>query len=206
VTEPNAVADRVEEIVPGVWRWTIPHDERIGGYETDAHAVLGDGGVVLIDPLPLEPAALARLGPVQAICLTAKCHQRSSWRLRRELGVPVYAPEGGPPYEEEPDSRYRAGDELAGAIRAVHTPGPEDAHHSFVLEREPRVLFCSDLLTNYEGRELNYVPLHYHDDPEATKRSVRGLLELDFAVLCFDHGSPIREDPHAAIRDLIARR
>jgi hypothetical protein len=204
VTEPRAVAQSVEEVVPGVWRWWV-HDERIGGYEADAHAVAVDGGVVLIDPLPLEPDALAALGKVHAVYLTAACHQRSSWRLRRELGARVHAPRGARTLEEEPDAWYAAGDGLRGALRAVHTPGPEGAHHSFLREREPRVLFCSDLLTHYAGRALDYVPLRYHDEPETTKQTVRGLLALDFDVMCFDHGAPITDDPHAALRELVER-
>lgn len=205
MTEPRAIAEATEEVVPGVWRWRL-NDDRIGGHESDSHAVAVErGGVVVIDPLPLEDDAFHRLGDVRAICLTAACHQRSSWRLRRELGVPVHAPRGARTLEEEPDAWYAEGDELPGGLRAVHTPGPESAHHSFLLERDPRVFFCSDLLTHYPGKDLDYVPLHYHDEPETTKRSVRRLLELDFAVLCFDHGAPITAAPHAALRDLLKR-
>jgi hypothetical protein len=107
--------------------------------------------------------------------------------------------------EEEPDERYRTGDVLPGGLRAVHTPGPEEVHFSFLREGDPGVLLCSDLLTNYGGRGLDFVPLAYHDDPEQTRRTVEGLLDLDFAVLCLDHGSAIADDPKAAIRALLAR-
>ena len=39
---------------------------------------------------------------------------------------------------------------------------------------------------------------------EETRRSVERLLELDFAILCLDHGAPLTEDPKAAIRELLA--
>jgi hypothetical protein len=205
MTEPKGVADRAEEVVPGVWRWTIPRDERIGGYETDAHAAAADGGIVLIDPLPLRDEALERLGNVEAICLTAQCHQRSSWRYRRRFDAPVYAPAGVRPMEEEPDELYEEGDVLPGGLRTIRTPGPEEIHFGFLREREPRVLFCPDLLTNYPGEGLDFVPLKYHDDPPKTRESVERLLDLDFAVLCFNHGAPIVDDPHGAIRGLLAR-
>jgi glyoxylase-like metal-dependent hydrolase (beta-lactamase superfamily II) len=204
MAEPNAVAADAEEVVPGVWRWGVAN-ERIGGAESTGHAVADDDGVVLLDPVRLAPGALAALGPVTAILLTAQCHQRSSWRYRRDLGAPVWAPEGTRPMEEEPDERYRAGDLLPGGVRAVHTPGPEDVHFCFLRVRDPRVLFCSDLLTNYGGRGLDFVPLHYHDDPPQTRRTVEGLLDLDFDVLCLDHGSAITVDPKAEIRSLLAR-
>ena len=202
MAEPNAVAEAAEEVVSGVWRWGVAN-ERIGGAESTAHAVVGPDGAVLVDPVRLAPDALAALGPVAAILLTAQCHQRSSWRYRRELGAPVWAPAGTRPMEEEPDERYGSGDLLPGGLRAVRTPGPEEVHFSFLLERDPRVFFCSDLLTNYGGRGLDFVPLKYHDDPPQTRRTVEGFLDLDFEILCLDHGSAIRENPKAAIRALL---
>lgn len=204
MAEPKAVADVVEEVVPGVWRWGVAN-ERIGGAESTGHAVASADGVVLVDPVRLAPAALAALGPVTAILLTAQCHQRSAWRYRMDFGAAVWAPEGTRPMEEEPDERYRAGDALPGGLRAVHTPGPEEVHFCFLRESVPRVLFCSDLLTNYGGRGLDFVPLAYHDDPAQTRRTVEGLLDLDFEVLCLDHGSPITDDPKAEIRALLGR-
>ena len=204
MAEPNAVAEVAEEVVPGVWRWGVAN-ERIGGAESTGHAVVDGGGAVLLDPVRLAPDALVALGPVSAILLTAQCHQRSSWRYRRELGAPVWAPEGTRPMEEEPDERYRTGDLLPGGLRALHTPGPEEVHFSFLLDGAPSVLFCSDLLTNYGDRGLDFVPLAYHDDPPQTRRTVEGLLDVDFDVLCLDHGSAIASDPKAEIRALLAR-
>ena len=204
MAELSAVADRAEEVVPGVWRWWV-HNERIGGAESTAHAVRTDDGVVVIDPVRLAERAVAELGSVTAVCLTAQCHQRSAWRFRREHGARVYAPEGTRPMEEEPDERYGAGDVLPGGLRVVHTPGPEEVHFSFLREADPSILFCSDLLTHYEGRDLDFVPLQYHDDPEQTRRTVEGLLELPITILCLDHGAPLTDDPKGAIRELLER-
>ena len=204
MAEPNAVADAAREVVPGVWDWGVAN-ERIGGAESTGHAVADGDGVVLVDPVRLAPEALTALGPVSAILLTAQCHQRSAWRYRRELDAPVWAPEGTRPMEEEPNERYRAGDELPGGLQAVHTPGPEEVHFSFLRPGPPGVLLVSDLLTNYAGRGLDFVPLAYHDDPPQTRRTVEALLDVDFAVLCLDHGSAISDDPKAEIRALLAR-
>jgi hypothetical protein len=203
MAEPPAVAESAEEVAPGVWRWSVSN-ANIGGAESTAHAVQTDDGVVLIDPVRLADDVLVRLGRVTAICLTAQCHQRSAWRYRRQLGAAVHAPTGTRPMEEEPDARYAAGDELPGGLRAVHTPGPEEVHYSFLRAGQPDILFCSDLLTHYGGKSLDFVPLHYHDDPEQTRRTVEGLLDLEFELLCLDHGSPV-EDPHHAIRALLER-
>ena len=114
----------------------------------------------------------------------------------------VYAPEGCRPMEEEPDVRYRANEALPGALKAIHTPGPEQAHYAFWRERAPAVLFCPDLVMT-EGGKLQFVPAEYHDDPGATRDSVRRLLDLPFEVFCMDHGAPLTANPHEALRKLL---
>jgi len=202
MSEPRRKAKRIQEVVPGLWWWSVI-DDRIGDTESDAHAVAGDGGTVLIDPLPLTPKPLRQLEPVAAICLTAACHQRSAWRYRKAFGVKVHAPQGSRAMDEEPDAFYGAGEMLPGGLQAVHTPGPEWAHFAFWREQAPAVLFCPDLLMATGDGEVDFIPPQYHDDPQATRDSVRRLLDLPFEVLCLDHGPPIRDDPHAALRRLL---
>lgn len=58
MSEPKAVAETVDEVVPGVWRWHVL-DERIDA-ESDAHAVSNQGGTVLIDPRELADDTIKR--------------------------------------------------------------------------------------------------------------------------------------------------
>jgi glyoxylase-like metal-dependent hydrolase (beta-lactamase superfamily II) len=205
VSEPKEIAERVDEVVDGVWHWRI-HNAAIGGGISSSHAVLdGEGGCVLVDPVRLAADALAELPHPDAVALTARTHQRSAWRYRRELGVEVWLPEDAPAADEEPDRRYDDGDRIAGGLIAIRTPGPEWPHYCFLLERDGGVLFCSDLVSHDGEGRLEYIPFEYHDDPEQTKRSVERLLELPFAVICFDHGPPLTDDPKGAIGELIRR-
>lgn len=185
----------------GVWWWQI-HNSRIGGATSSCHLLDHPGGAVLVDPLHLADDVFATLPAVTAICLTAKCHQRSAWRYRRATEAPVWAPEGAAATDEEPDHRYRHGDRLPGGLIAVRTPGPEPVHYCFLAERTPPALICSDLLSG-DGRSLRFVPFEYHDDPAATRASVESLLDLDFSLLLLDHGPPVA-DGKAAIRSLLA--
>jgi len=202
MSEPRARARHMKEVIPGVWRWFVL-DDRINA-ESDAHAVVAASGTTLIDPLPLAEKALRRLEPIVAICLTAKCHQRSAWRYREQFGVKVYAPAGVRPMEENADVWYRAGDLLPGGLQAIHTPGPEEVHYGFWLTRAPGVFFCPDLLMHGKGK-IEFVPPEFHTDPAATQASVRRLLDLRFSVLCFNHGAPITDNPQAALRELLQR-
>jgi glyoxylase-like metal-dependent hydrolase (beta-lactamase superfamily II) len=203
MSEPKAVAENVEEVVPGIWHWFV-WDERIGA-ESHAHALATAQGSVLIDPLPLVPEALRRLEPVAAICLTAACHQRSAWRYRRMLSVQVHAPEGSEPMEEEPDRLYHDNEALPGGLRAIRTPGPDQAHYAFLREQPPPVLFTGDLVMPAEGGDLQFAWPEYQEDPEATKASVEKLAALPFGLLCMAHGAPIVGQPAAALRALLRR-
>src|SRR4249920_2237791 len=47
MSEPQAVAETVDEVVPVVWRWLVV-DERIDS-ERNAHTISNHGGTMLID-------------------------------------------------------------------------------------------------------------------------------------------------------------
>jgi hypothetical protein len=199
MSEPRAVATEALEVVPGVWHWTV-HDERID-FVSDSYAVASDEGAVLIDPLPLSEEALPGLGAVTAICLSCGSHQRSAWRLRRELGVPVQAPALAREIEEEPDVRYGDGDRLPGALRAVFTPGAGTTQHTLVRAGDPAIAVCPDLLVRPEGKGgLRRVEDY---DPDLARRSIETLLELEFSLLCLTHGGVVSEDPKAAVRAVL---
>jgi glyoxylase-like metal-dependent hydrolase (beta-lactamase superfamily II) len=203
MSEPREIATSVELVTDGVWHWRI-RNSNIGGAISSSHAVADDEGCVLIDPVRLADEALATLPPVRAILLNATTHQRAAWRYRRELSVEVWGADDARTGDEEPNRRFAEGDVLPGGLRAIRTPGPEWPHYSLLLEREPGVLFCSDLISNDGDRELAFVPAEFHEDPAETRHSVERLLELDFSILCLDHGVPLADDPKAAIRNLLA--
>lgn len=200
MSEPKAVAERVTEVVPGLWAWSVA-DDRIGGYQSTAYALAAPEETVLIDPLPLAAGPARQLGEVTAIVLTSGGHERSAWRLRRELGVPVHAPAPAKQIEEEPDVRYGDGDVLPGGLTAVFTPGAGTTQHALVTGGEPAIAFVSDLLVNVpESGGLALTPAEFVYDADEQRRSVERLLELPFTVLCPAHGEPIAADAHAAIR------
>ncbi|MBA2253308.1 MAG: MBL fold metallo-hydrolase [Nitrospirales bacterium] len=201
--EPNGTAKPAGEVAPRVYRWTM-HDDRIDS-QSDSYAVVDDGQIVLIDPLPMGMQDLAKLGTVHSIVLTASCHERSAWRYRRQFKVPVHAPAGAVDFEADPDFWYDQGDHLAGNLIAIHSPGPTEAYYSFYLERDGGVVFCGDLLTNYVDGRLAFVPDEYQDDPGRIRESVRHLLSLQFQALCPNHGNPITSGAKDAIREALKR-
>jgi hypothetical protein len=203
VSEPPETAAHAEPVVEGVWHWSVANSA-IGGATSSSQALALDDGCVLIDPIRLDVDELGSLPRPSAIVLTAKCHQRSAWRYRSTFGAEVWAPDGAPAMDEEPDRRYAEGDVVPGGLRAIRTPGPEPVHFCLLREDAPRILFCSDLLMGDGDGGLAFVPGQFHDDPAETRRSVQRLAELEFDVLCLDHGRPVTTDPHGAIGALLA--
>ncbi len=203
MTEPHEIAEEVEQTADGLYHWRI-HNANIGGAISSSHALVDGAGCVFVDPVRLADYTLAALPTPSDVVLTARCHQRAAWRYRRELGAQVWLPADATPAEEEPDRRYGEGDTLPGGLVAVHTPGPEWPHYSFLRAADPAVLFCSDLISHAGGGEVRFISPAFHEDPAETRRSVERLLELPFAVLCFAHGAPLLNDPKASLRKLLA--
>lgn len=201
MSEPRTRAHRTDEILPGIFRWSVS-DERIGGYNSSAFAVVDDdGAVVLIDPLPIEPRLLRKLGRIEAIVLTAGNHQRSAWRFRKLFGVPVWTPVDAYKLLERPDATFSGGDLLPGQLVAFHTPGPVDSMHSIWREAHRSTLFLSDLLTHDANAVPRFVDSGYQDEPERTRASVRFLQEhVPVEALCFAHGEPILTHGSEALR------
>jgi glyoxylase-like metal-dependent hydrolase (beta-lactamase superfamily II) len=204
MTEPREVADGAREVVPGLFYWQI-NNRNIGGAISSSHAFVARENSLLIDPVRLSDSALAALPRPSAVLLTAKCHQRASWRYRRQFGLEVWAPEDAPPTDERPDELYAEGDVLPGGLLVVRTPGPEWPHYSFVRQGEPGVLFCSDLISHDGRGKLAFIAAEFHEDPAETRRSVEKLLDLPFSILCFDHGEPIVDSPKDVVRELLER-
>ena len=134
MSEPKAAASSVEELEDvDVVYWHIA-DERIGGFVGTAYGLRTDRGSCWSTRCPLEAPALERLGEVRAIVLTSGSHQRSAWRYRSELGVPVWAPALAQEIDEEPDERYGARRRPPGDLVALFTPGAGTTQHTLILD------------------------------------------------------------------------
>src|SRR3954452_14758617 len=131
MTEPAEVADRADLVVDGGWTWAVSNSN-IGGATSSCQALAADGEVVLIDPLRLADHAFDELPRPTAIVLTAKCHQRSAWRSRSQLGMELGSSTDAPDADEQPDRRYAEGRTLPGGLHAIRTPRPERARYCLV--------------------------------------------------------------------------
>jgi len=201
MSEPRATADGVRELSPGLFHYGV-HDERID-FASDAFVVATATGVVLVDPLPLDDATFARLGAVEAIILSVASHQRSAWRLRRLTGAPVHAPVGATGLDEAADLSYGDGDRLPGGLRAIHAPGPTEAHHVLYLHQGQGVLLLGDLMVRDPDGRARFLAEEHMSDRVRARHSAWRLLEYRFDLLGFGHGEPIVRGGRQALDQLL---
>ena len=146
MAEPRARADRIERLFPWLWYWSIA-DERINDHRSVSYAVRTDDGLMVIDPVPLAAPLQDEFTDVGGLFMTHGNHQRSTWRLRDELGVEVYAPASVTGLDQEPDVRVDEATTLPGGLRAVSAKAFADACYlTFTHADGTGVLFCGDLI------------------------------------------------------------
>lgn len=213
MAEPRTRAERVDALLPGLLHWSIV-DERIDGFRSDAYAVRTDGGVLLIDALPLAPHLQEDLGPIAGVFLTHGNHQRSAWRLRRETGAPVYAPAGARGLDEEPDVRFDEGTTLPGGLRAIEA-GAFDAACALIAgsvesggadrSSDGVVAFCGDLVCQDPGGPLRFPVQPGYFDTQRGAEDARRLLDAAPTVLCAAHAEPLLEGVGEVLRRLAGR-
>ena len=216
----------MQQVAKGVWQISGLRHHHTNAYLVED--VLVDAGTRwsaprLLAALAGRPLSLVALthchpdhqGSAAAICqargVPLACHaaDRASVEGRRpmqpesaimRLGELAWA---GPPL---PVGReLRAGD-LVGGFRVVPTPGHTPGHLAFFREADG-VAISGDLLNNIHpltgAPRLGQPPPLYTVDPAQNRASIRALLALDPALVCFGHGPPLA-DP-ALLREYIAR-
>lgn len=193
----------MEEVLPGVRRWTAKHP-RIG-VEVSSHWVPEAGAV--IDPLlPAEGIGAFADSPPDRVLLSNRHHLRDAERFASvhactihcsELGLHEF--EGGPEVQG-----FGFGEEVAPGIEALEV-GAICPDESALLIRRAGALVIADGIINYGG-EMRFVSDDLlGDDPEAVKRGLRQaysrLLDREFDNLLFAHGESVIGDGKRALRE-----
>jgi hydroxyacylglutathione hydrolase len=149
-------------------------------------------------------------------------HQGASRDVCERLGIPYWCPELDVPAAEDPkliderqpdkfmahffwrifhgpghkvDHAIKGGDEVAG-FKVIDAPGHSAGHVVFWRESD-RVMIIGDVLANmdqYTGIPgLNEPKPALTPDPERNRQSARELAALEPELVCFGHGTPLRD-------------
>ena len=207
----------MERISDRVFRWVEMHGEsRCEPYPWNSFAIRipEEGALVLVDPLPMseeEAGELEAFGPPTHIVVTCEYHLRDSDRYRRRWGSRLLANEiERERYGIPLDGLYHDGDILLGKIRCVQVPGGYYPETALLVEGKPRVLLIGDILSG--GRCDAGIPdgglgiafPEYVPELGSIRISLRRLIDLEFEVLAFGHGLPVRDDAKSKLREYTA--
>ena len=193
----------VEELRPGLWRWTGSHPEwnhaeHWGPEVGSVYAELPDS-VVVVDPLVPEDEEerfwsaldgdLERLGLPVHVLLTVHWHERSVEAVLDRYDATLWRP-------DQPG-------ELPSGVRAEIVKGADWVEALFYLEPW-RALVVGDLLIG-DGEGGVRVPLSWFPTEEqdwaraGLKDRLRALLDLDVDLVLVSHGEPVLTDGKAAL-------
>jgi hypothetical protein len=179
----------MQEIAPGITHWTARHP-KIG---TDVSSYWLPELAVLIDPLAVPD----EVDSVDEIILTNRHHERGSLEAHERFGAPVRVPRVGLHEfaDDAPVEPYDFGDALVGGAITVHEVGSICPDEAALHIPAVSALAVADGVIRYGG-QLGFVPDKLMDEPEETKRGLRGAYaaladELEFENLLVAHGTPL---------------
>jgi glyoxylase-like metal-dependent hydrolase (beta-lactamase superfamily II) len=165
----------VQELRPGLWRWTAPHPEWA---ELSSAYVEAAGALVLVDPLvPRDDEErfygaldrdVKRLVLPVAIVLTNPWHRRSSAELAERYGATVHV----------------AGESLPSGFEAY--PGGMHLEDFVVFAPSHRVLFTGDTVVDGKPCPADWLAA----GREHHLACLRRLLELEADLVVPSHGEP----------------
>jgi glyoxylase-like metal-dependent hydrolase (beta-lactamase superfamily II) len=214
----------VQELAPGLWRWTAAHPEwtpalaEDDGWEQEVGCIYLEtpDAIVLIDPLvPTEAEAqetflrnldadVERKSKPVAILITIFFHARSTAELAARYGASVWAAAGAVDRIPAPVSNpFAFGDELPGGVVAIDAKRGSEA--IYWLPQHGALVPGDSLLGDGRGR-VRIPPASWFRSvtPTEFKRSLRVLLDLPVRRILVSHGEPVLEDGHAALQRALA--
>jgi glyoxylase-like metal-dependent hydrolase (beta-lactamase superfamily II) len=185
-------AKNLREIVKGLWCWSSLHEE--WKVDFSCCAWRNQEGLVLIDPIELDPVSLVQLEKVGrpiAILLTNQNHERHADWFRKKYGIKVHVHRDAVPgIEITPDEFFCDGATVPGGLKVIHLPGTCPSESAFHAEAHGGMVLLGDVVVN--GKDgLAFLPDDYCQDAKQNRESAKKLLQLKFETLTVAHGNPI---------------
>jgi glyoxylase-like metal-dependent hydrolase (beta-lactamase superfamily II) len=187
-----------------MWSWLSPPH----GYDFNGHLFKLPGLTICVDPVPPDPTALESLHAArpQRIVLTNRNHTRKSLELRAATGARIAIHDADAAHARsqgvEIDDALQPGEKL-GPLEVVPVPGKSPGEIALYWP-ERRLLLVGDALIGDPPGSVRLLRPQVIDDLELLKKSVRGLLSLDFDTLLVGDGVPLLSGAHAAVERLVA--
>jgi len=197
----------MQEIVPGIVTWTWfsePH-----GYNFNGHLLRHSGGNICVDPVQPGDSVLDELTTIGAarIVITNRNHSRAANLVRARLGArtAIHRDDAGHAREQgtEIDDELRVGDRV-GPLDVIGVPGKSPGEVA-LFWRERGILIVGDAVIGNPPGVCGLLPEKVIDDPVRLRKSIRELLDLDFATLLVGDGVSVLSGAKDRLRQLTGR-
>ncbi len=199
-------ADNLREVFSGLWFWSALHEE--WNLPFSSCAWRGPDGLVLVDPVELGAASLARLegaaGKPVAILLTSQNHERHADWFRKKYGIKVHVHRDAVPgIDITPDEFFCDQAMVPGGLKVVHVPGVSPSECAFYSEARGGTLLSGDVVMN-GAKGLALLPAEYCQDAAQNRESAKKLLQLKFQTLTVGHGDPVHPNAREHLDKLLS--
>ena len=217
----GCTAVKVDEIAPGLWRWTALHPdwtEKDESWEQEVGCTFfeADDAIVLIDPLVPDgedrdrflehlDADVERSGKPVAILLTVHWHARSAAELAERYDAEIWATEATAEHLDAPPNRpFSPGEPLPGEVVAI------DARRSgevLLWIARHSTLVAGDVILGSDEGGLRICPASWLPDGTNLaqyRADLSALLDLPIERVLVSHGEAILEDGLAALEAALA--
>ena len=207
---------KVEELAPGLWRWTGYHEE--WKQDVGCLSMETSDGLVLIDPL-VPPADagrfltaldrdVTRLGGTVHVLITVYYHARSAGELIQRYGGRLWASSRARAAiarrAGDPTDVFRPEDDLPGGIRAF--PSGRGTEVVYWLP-EHRALALGDVILGAKDGGVRLCPASWlpaGTDLATLRDRLRPLLDLPVERLLVSHGEPVLTNGRAGLERALA--
>jgi glyoxylase-like metal-dependent hydrolase (beta-lactamase superfamily II) len=165
------------------------------------------GGRYLIDPIPLESAALDELlgsGGAAGIIVTNSNHHRAAVRLATEFSAPVFG--HGEIFPHKPPHKFRTvadGDKICEGLTVIGIEGAADGEIALYYAPNGGTFIVGDALINFEPYGFTLLPAKYCSNQKQMRQSLRKLLDYEAESILFAHGTPILAGASDRLKSLL---
>jgi len=179
--------------VADAWMWSAWQPDR--GMCFNSYLFERAGGLVAVDPLPLDDDSLAqieRMGGVRAIVLTNRDHRRAAKALRERFGSAVLAhqPEAKV-FDIAIDETFEDGAEVFPGAFAIALPGGKTPGEVALHFPGTRAALIGDAVIGTPAGNLSFLPDEKLESREALALALRRLWGLQLEALLLCDGQPI---------------
>lgn len=194
----------MREIVDDIFTWSRlsePH-----GYNFNGYFIRHPSGNLCIDPVEPDEETLQALASwgVRRILLSNRNHVRAANRIRARTGArtaihPIDAAHARS-QGAELDDELRPG-ETVGPLTVLGVPGKSLGEVAFYWP-ERAILIVGDCVIGDPAGRCRLLSDKVVDEPPRLRKSVGGLLALDFDILLVGDGESILQDAKARLQEL----